>query len=62
MKEIGRELGGATVEAYTQRLFKRRSWGPMAESETYAHLAHLRQASMAECYRDNDEKLIYVTG
>lgn len=23
-------------------LFQERSWGPMAESETYAHLEHLR--------------------
>lgn len=62
VKEIGRELGGATVEAYTQRLFKRRSWGPMAESETYAHLEHLRLSGEAESHRDKDEKLIYLTG
>ncbi len=24
-------------------LFKERSWGEMAESETYAHLEHLRE-------------------
>ena len=61
-KEIGRELGGTNVEEYTKRLFKERSWGPMAESETYAHLEHLRHAGEAECYRDKDEKLIYLTG
>lgn len=62
VKEIGRELGATTVEIYTQQLFSKRSWGPMAESETYAHLEHLRQAGEAECYRDKDEKLVYVTG
>ena len=25
-----------------QRLFRQKVWGPMAESETYAHLEHLR--------------------
>ena len=40
--DIGRELGLATVAQYSQKLFQERSWGPMAESETYAHLEHLR--------------------
>ena len=35
-------MGSGTVEAYMQRLFKERSWGDMAASETYAHLEHLR--------------------
>jgi glyoxylase-like metal-dependent hydrolase (beta-lactamase superfamily II) len=34
--------GRATVEAVTQRVFHPRAWGHMAESETYAHLEHLR--------------------
>jgi glyoxylase-like metal-dependent hydrolase (beta-lactamase superfamily II) len=44
----GRELGWASVPALSQRIFKRRSWGSMAESETYAHLEHLRLAGRAE--------------
>ena len=36
------ELGSATVTEYMQQLFKERSWGSMAESETFAHLEHLR--------------------
>ena len=36
------ELGRGTVHEYMQVLFAERSWGPMAESETYAHLEHLR--------------------
>ena len=36
------ELGQGTVHEYMQVLFQQRSWGPMAESETYAHLEHLR--------------------
>lgn len=37
-------LGPASVEELSHRLFPERSWGPMAESETYAHLEHLRLA------------------
>jgi glyoxylase-like metal-dependent hydrolase (beta-lactamase superfamily II) len=62
VKRIGRELGPATVQAFSQRLFKPRSWGEMAESETYAHLEHLRIAGAAECRRDADGYLIYQTG
>jgi len=42
IRKAGDDLGSATVEAYMQRLFKERSWGDMAASETYAHLEHLR--------------------
>jgi len=37
--EIGRP---ATVHELMQHLFAERAWGSMAESETYAHLEHLR--------------------
>ena len=59
-KKIGTELGSATVEAFSQRLFPERSWGTMAESETYAHLEHLRHAREAESHRGEDGKLRYV--
>lgn len=59
IKELGRELGAASVVSFSQRLFPERSWGMMAESETYAHLEHLRHAREAERYTE-DGKLIYV--
>ena len=31
-----------------QELFQARSWGPMAESETYAHLEHLVRCNAAD--------------
>ena len=62
VKKIGRALGPATVEAFSQRLFQPRSWGAMAESETYAHLEHLRIAGEAERHRDADGMYIYETG
>lgn len=40
-------LGPASVADLSHELFKPRSWGPMAESETYAHLEHLRLAGGA---------------
>ena len=42
LREAGDRLGRASVHDYMQVLFQRRSWGSMAESETYAHLEHLR--------------------
>ena len=49
VREISKEIGRpATVQEFSQQLFKRRSWGPMAESETYAHLEHLRLDAEAE--------------
>lgn len=51
LREISEEEGWATVQALSHRLFAPRSWGSMAESETYAHLEHLRlrgQASRRE--------------
>ena len=51
---IARDLGPATVEAFSQRLFRKRHWGWMAESETFAHLEHLRHAREAECQRASD--------
>jgi hypothetical protein len=62
VKAICRDLGPSTVEAISQRLFRQRSWGPMAESETYAHLEHLRHLGDAERRDGRDEKLIYISG
>jgi len=62
VKRIGRELGPAGVQAFSKKLFKPRSWGEMAESETYAHLEHLRHAGDAEAHRDKEGFLIYETG
>jgi len=60
--KISAELGPATVQEFSQRLFQPRSWGAMAESETYAHLEHLRIARKAERHHDERGRLIYVAG
>ena len=60
--EVAREIGPASVEAVSRKLFRERSWGSMAESETYAHLEHLRIAGRAEARRGKDDKLIYTFG
>ena len=59
VREIARDLGPSTVEAFMQRLFRQRSWGAMAESETYAHVEHLRLAGEADVHRDKKGMLIY---
>ena len=45
--EIGRS---ASVNELMQHLFSERAWGSMAESETYAHLEHLRLAGHADSH------------
>ena len=60
--EISREIGPATVEAFTKRLFKPRSWGSMADAETYAHLEHLRIAGKASRHTTKDGTFIYDAG
>jgi len=62
VKEIAREIGPAKVAAFSRHLFRERSWGAMAESETYAHLEHLRIAGEAECHPGDDGMLIYEVG
>ena len=44
----------APVQAWMKVLFKERSWGEMAASETYAHLEHLRVTGEASARRDDD--------
>jgi glyoxylase-like metal-dependent hydrolase (beta-lactamase superfamily II) len=61
VKAISKRIGAASVEAFSQELFNPRSWGSMAESETFAHLEHLRIAGQAERHRAADGKLIYLT-
>ena len=62
VKAISREFGRpATVEEFSQRLFQPRSWGSMAESETYAHLEHLRVAGEAERSEDREGRYLYLT-
>jgi len=59
VKKIARELGPATVQAFSRKLFRQRSWGSMAESETYAHLEHLRLLGDAECRSNGKGQLLY---
>ena len=46
-----------TIPEYSKHLFKPRSWGPMADSETFAHLEHLRQTGRATAREANGELL-----
>ncbi|HEX6476609.1 MAG TPA: MBL fold metallo-hydrolase [Acidimicrobiales bacterium] len=59
VRAIAAALGPATVSDFSHELFRRDRWGHMAESETYAHLEHLRLAGEAHCYEGSDG-LVYV--
>jgi len=48
IREIGGEIGDQPVDGYMKLLFRERSWGMMAASETYAHLEWLRLRGDAE--------------
>jgi glyoxylase-like metal-dependent hydrolase (beta-lactamase superfamily II) len=52
-------LPNGTVSEFMHVLFKERSWGDMAESETYAHLEHLRESG--ELNRHFDEGIARYT-
>jgi len=43
IRRAAHELPNGTVNEYMKILFSERAWGDMAESETYAHLEHLRE-------------------
>lgn len=47
-------VGETSVEELSHHLFKPRSWGHMAESETFAHLEHLRLAGEMTARRVDD--------
>jgi len=55
LQESGNELGWGTVTQYMEKLFKQRSWGSMAESETYAHLEHMRIEGKAAVNSEGSE-------
>ncbi len=59
LAEASARLGPANVADLCHELFAERSWGPMAESETYAHLEHLRLSGQAE-RRDDAGHLLYA--
>jgi glyoxylase-like metal-dependent hydrolase (beta-lactamase superfamily II) len=59
LRAAARELGDGTVEEYSHKLFRERSWGQMAESETYAHLEHLRETGEVTS-RDDHGTLHYA--
>lgn len=58
LREISESLGPATVMDISRHLFQERNWGPMAESETFAHLEHLRLRGEAE-RTDHDGAFLY---
>ena len=60
LRRASDSLGWASVADLSHELFSPRSWGTMAESETYAHLEHLRFAGEAERREEAGELLFKV--
>jgi glyoxylase-like metal-dependent hydrolase (beta-lactamase superfamily II) len=58
LRDASLDLGPASVVDLSHQLFPERHWGVMAESETFAHLEHLRGVGEAERW-DADGSLIY---
>ena len=58
LRVASRERGWASVTELMQDLFRERSWGHMAESETFAHVEHLRLLGQAE-RREEGGYLLY---
>jgi glyoxylase-like metal-dependent hydrolase (beta-lactamase superfamily II) len=59
LRVASHDQGWATVTSLMQALFKERSWGHMAESETFAHVEHLRLLGEAE-RREEAGYLLYL--
>lgn len=53
-------VGPTTVEDLSHHLFRKERWGPMAESETYAHLEHLRLSGQAERHESGGQMIYSV--
>ena len=54
LRDAADATGDAPVTEWMKVLFRERSWGDMAASETYAHLEHLRMIGEATTRRDAD--------
>ncbi len=57
IRDAAERVPDGTVNDYMRVLFRERSWGEMAESETYAHLEHLRE--LGEFARWTDDGLAH---
>jgi len=57
IRKIAAERGVLSVVEFSHLMFKQAHWGLMAESETYAHLEHLRLSGSAE--RTERDGLLY---
>jgi hypothetical protein len=59
LREAADATGDAPVTEWMKVLFRERSWGDMAASETFAHLEHLRMIGEANSRRDSNGLLCF---
>jgi glyoxylase-like metal-dependent hydrolase (beta-lactamase superfamily II) len=53
LREASLAIGAADVVELSHQVFPERHWGVMAESETFAHLEHLRRSGDAERWEEH---------
>ena len=56
IRQTAQQLVGGSVTDYMRVLFSERAWGDMAESETFAHLEHLKE--LGELVRESENGLM----
>ncbi len=61
LREVSSELGPASVQDLTQRIFRPERWGFMAESEIFAHMRHLELTGQADRIEGNGTPLFVIT-
>ncbi|MGK2958085.1 MAG: MBL fold metallo-hydrolase [Acidimicrobiales bacterium] len=61
LREVSIELGPASVQDLTQRIFRPERWGFMAESEIFAHMRHLELTGQADRIEGDDAPLFVIT-
>lgn len=59
LRDATEKLDSGSVTEYMRVLFSERAWGDMAESETYAHLEHLRE--LGQLSRDDPDGVAHYT-
>ena len=60
LRQVSLAMGALSVEQYSHELFLPRSWGWMADSETFAHLDHLVRLGQATTTRVDGELRVTI--
>lgn len=62
LRELSAEMGPASVQDLSRKIFRPERWGFMAESEIFAHMRHLQLTGQAECTNADGTPMFLITG